>query len=82
MLSGIIHINIHVSIYFFHTNKDQAFSCRMLHFLYRCDKKSQIRSDLKMPGEIAFCHRWELHACKAIVCVLRLFSFGIQIEVP
>jgi hypothetical protein len=44
-------------------------------------RNRQIRSDLKMPLEIAFVHRWELHATrKAIVaCVLKLFSFGIQI---
>jgi hypothetical protein len=35
----IAYYILRLSIYVFHTNKDQGFSCRMLPFLYHCDKK-------------------------------------------
>ena len=58
----IMHYMLRLTIYVFHTNKDQAFSCRIIPFLYYCDQRyCQIRCVLKMPAEIAFFHRWELH---------------------
>jgi hypothetical protein len=63
---------------FFHANKYQYLSCTI------AINNSQNRSDLKMPVEIAFFHRSELHLKLLIVLdlVLKLFSFGIQIELP
>jgi hypothetical protein len=31
-----VHYILCLSIYFFHTNKDPAYSCRMLPFSYHC----------------------------------------------
>ena len=35
----IVHYILCLPIYFFHTNKEQPFRCRLICFLYHCDPK-------------------------------------------
>jgi hypothetical protein len=56
-------ITLHITFMYllFHSNENQAFSCRMIPSCIFAIANSQIRSDLKIHVEITtFFHRWEL----------------------